>query len=39
MAQQKFSVAIRSDAYKNLINQTLGNPEIARNFLKLQEIS
>lgn len=33
MAQQKFSVAIRSDAYKNLINQTLGNPEIARNFV------
>lgn len=33
MAQQKFSVAIRSDAYKNLINQTLGDKEVARNFI------
>lgn len=29
----KFSVAIRSDAYKNLINDTLGNPSVARKFV------
>ena len=29
----KFSVAIRSDAYKNLINQTLGDPNAARQFV------
>lgn len=29
----KFSVAIQSDAYKNLINQTLGNPERASRFV------
>lgn len=33
MAQVKFSVAIRNDAYKNLINQTLGDKEVARNFI------
>lgn len=31
--QPKFSVAIRSDAYKNLINQTLGDPDVARQFV------
>ena len=31
--QPKFSVAIRSDAYKKLINETLGNPEVARKFI------
>lgn len=29
----KFSVAIRSDAYKNLINQTLGDANVARQFV------
>lgn len=29
----KFSVAIQSDAYKNLINSTLGDKEIARQFI------
>lgn len=29
----RFSVAIRSDAYKNLINQTLGDPGMARQFV------
>ena len=29
----KFSVAIRSDAYKNLINDTLGDPAVARKFV------
>lgn len=29
----KFSVAIRSDAYKNLINNTLGDKEVARRFI------
>lgn len=33
MANVKFSVAIRSDAYKNLINQTLGDPNAARQFV------
>lgn len=31
--QPKFSVAIQSDAYKNLINQTLGNPKKAERFI------
>ena len=30
---EKFSVAIRSDAYKTLINNTLGDPEVARKFI------
>lgn len=29
----KFSVAIQSDAYKNLINNTLGNPKKAERFI------
>lgn len=29
----KFSVAIQSDAYKNLINNTLGDKEVARTFV------
>lgn len=29
----KFSVAIQSDAYKNLINSTLGDKEVARTFV------
>lgn len=29
----KFSVAIKTDAYKNLINETLGDPVVARNFV------
>lgn len=29
----KFSVAIRSDAYKTLINETLGDPVVARKFV------
>lgn len=33
MSNVKFSVAIRSDAYKNLINQTLGDPNAARQFV------
>lgn len=33
MANVKFSVAIRSDAYKNLINDTLGDPAVARKFV------
>lgn len=33
MAQVKFSVAIQNDAYKNLINRTLGDPEVARKFV------
>ena len=34
MAQQvKFSVAIRTDAYQNLINSTLGDREVARKFV------
>lgn len=33
MAGQKFSVAIRSDAYKNLINQTLGDKKVAQRFV------
>ena len=32
-AQPKFSVAIQSDAYKNLINQTLGDKEKAQRFI------
>ena len=31
--QQKFSVAIQSDGYKNLINNTLGNPKKAERFV------
>jgi recombination protein RecT len=31
--KQKFSVAIQSDAYKNLINNTLGNPKKAERFI------
>ena len=31
--QPKFSVAIRSDAYKKLINDTLGDKEVARRFV------
>lgn len=33
MANIKFSVAIRSDAMQNLINQTLSDKEVARNFI------
>ena len=33
MANVKFSVAIRSDAIQNLINSTLGDKEVARNFI------
>ena len=33
MAQQKFSVAIKSDTYRNLINETLGNPQVAQKFV------
>lgn len=29
----KFSVAVKSDAYQNLINTTLGNKEVARTFV------
>lgn len=29
----KFSVALQSDAYKNLINNTLGDKEVARTFI------
>lgn len=29
----KFSVTIQQDSYKNLINNTLGNPEVARKFV------
>ena len=32
-AQPKFSVAIQSDAYKNLINQTLGDKDKAQRFI------
>lgn len=32
-SKPKFSVAIRSDAYQKLINSTLGNQEVARNFV------
>ena len=32
-SKPKFSVAIQSDAYKNLINNTLGDQEIARQFI------
>ncbi len=31
--QQKFSVMIQSDAYKNLINNTLGDPKRANGFI------
>jgi len=31
--KKKFSVVIQSDAYKNLINNTLGNKEVARKFV------
>lgn len=31
--QPKFSVAIQSDAYKKLINNTLGDPERAKRFV------
>lgn len=31
--QPKFSVAIKSDAYKNMINSTLGDVDIARQFV------
>src|SRR5690554_6130496 len=31
--KQKFSVAIQSDTYKNLINNTLGDPEKAGRFI------
>ena len=31
--KMKFSVAIKTDAYKNLINNTLGDPEVARRFV------
>ena len=33
MAQNKFSVVIRGEAYQNLINSTLGDKEVARNFI------
>ena len=29
----KFSVALRTDAYKNLINETLGNQKVAQKFI------
>lgn len=32
-SKPKFSVAIQSDAYKNLINRTLGDPERAKRFV------
>lgn len=32
-SKPKFSVAIQSDAYKNLINKTLGNPKKAEKFI------
>ena len=32
-SQPKFSVAIKSDAYQNLINNTLGDKEVARRFV------
>ena len=32
-AKPKFSVVINSDAYKKLINNTLGDPEVARKFV------
>lgn len=31
--QPRFSVAIKSDAYSRLINDTLGDPKVARNFV------
>ena len=31
--KQKFSVAISTDAYRNLINNTLGDPERSRRFV------
>lgn len=31
--KQKFSVAIQGDAYKRLINNTLGNPKKAERFI------
>lgn len=33
VSKPKFSVAVQSDAYKNLINNTLGDKEIARQFI------
>lgn len=33
MAQQKFSVAIKTTAYQDLINNTLGDKELARQFV------
>ena len=33
MAQMKFSVAVRTDAYQKLINETLGDKELARQFV------
>lgn len=33
MPQVKFSVAIRTEAYQNLINQTLGDKDIAKQFV------
>ena len=32
-SQPKFSVAIQKDAYKNLINQTLGDKDKAQKFI------
>lgn len=32
-SQPKFSVAIQSNAYKNLINKTLGEPNRAKRFV------
>jgi len=32
-SQPRFSVAIKSDAYQNLINSTLGDKEVARRFV------
>ena len=29
----KFSIALQTDAYKKLINQTLGDPERAKRFI------
>lgn len=32
-AKPKFSVAIQSDTYKNIINNTLGDPRVAQQFI------
>ena len=35
----KFSVALQSDAYKNLINNTLGDADRAKRFVAMQMLS